>query len=663
MISTLGHMLILIALMAAAGGSMVGFVAGYRQSARGTVWAGRAVYVFAWSMFFANLLMIYALLERDFSVSYVAQVGSYASPTWVSVVSLWSSLEGSILFWGAILGAYALVFTLKMRGRYPEYVPYALGVILFVSAFFAMLMAAPANPFRPTPLPIPTDGPGPNPLLQNHLLMVIHPPALYLGYVGMTIPFAIAIAALLRGRLTAGWLKPLRIWTMVPWTFLTIGILLGAWWAYEVLGWGGYWAWDPVENASFLPWLAATGYLHSTVVQERKRMLKVWTLSLVLGSFLLTILGTFMTRSGVFNSVHSFTQSPIGPLFLGFLGFLVVVCVVLLSLRSHLLVDEGNFEVVCSRESAFLLNNILFVVFTFTVLLGTVFPLVNEAVRGEQISVGEPYFDKMAVPIGMLLVFLMGVGPMLPWGRAKNDVVFKRFVLPFTAGLITVAVCWSMGLRGGMTLATFGLCGFATVTTLWEMFTPALERMERRQEGFGSALWLSILGGRRRFGGYVVHLGIVMIVVAVGASRSYRETIEVSVAPGQTFQLNEYTFLFKKTNVVQESNRTVVRAEFDVFHRDEKIGAMDPGLNYYKMQREPVATPHVRTVGTTDVYLSVLSVKPDGSRVGIKAYVFPLVFLLWLSLPVISLGALIALWPRRRKHAVELPEGAGVVAP
>jgi len=272
--------------------------------------------------------------------------------------------------------------------------------------------------------------------------------------------------------------------------------------------------------------------------------------------------------------------------------------------------------------------------------------LVNEAISGEQISVGEPYFDKMAVPIGMLLVFLMGVGPMLPWGEPRKDVLFRRFVVPLSAGLLTMGICWGAGLRGWMTLTTFGLCGFATVVTLWEMMTPALERQRRLDEPFPRALVRSIVGGRRRFGGYVVHLGIVLIVVGIGASRSYRETIEASVEPGQTFQLRDYTFRYNQTRVVQESNRTVVRADFDVYYQDESLGIMSPGLNYYKMQREPIGTPHVKTVGTTDVYLSVLSVNPDGKRVGVKAYVFPLVFLLWLSLPVIALGATIALWPK-----------------
>ncbi|RYF10205.1 MAG: hypothetical protein EOO40_05585, partial [Deltaproteobacteria bacterium] len=304
---------------------------------------------------------------------------------------------------------------------------------LAIGAFFALLLATVADPFVPMS-PVPGDGPGPNALLQNHVLMIIHPPMLYLGYVGMTMPFAMALAALLRGELSDSWLRELRRWTLLPWLFLSVGIILGSWWAYEVLGWGGYWAWDPVENASFLPWLAATGYLHSTVVQQRRRILKAWTLSLVIASFLLTILGTFMTRSGVFNSVHSFTQSAIGPAFLAFLAVLLVLSLGLLLGRAHLLESEGRISAVLSRETAFLFNNILFVVFTFTVLLGTVFPLLSEALRGIKVSVGEPYFNRMAVPIGMLMVFLMGVGPILPWGRPSLAALGRDFVWPAAPG-------------------------------------------------------------------------------------------------------------------------------------------------------------------------------------------------------------------------------------
>ncbi|HET6347262.1 MAG TPA: cytochrome c biogenesis protein CcsA, partial [Myxococcota bacterium] len=513
----IGQAATLIGLGVAAFGSILGFIAGRRGSVRGLVLAERCAYVFGFGMLVANLAMVAALLSHDFSVSYVAQVGSRATPPLITVVSLWSSLEGSILFWGLILGIYTVAFTWFNRHRQRDLMPYALGTILAICAFFAFLIAGPANPFLPVS-PVPPDGPGPNPLLQNHYLMIIHPPMLYFGYVGMTIPFGIAVAALLKGQLNEGWLKVLRRWTMTPWMFLSVGIILGSWWAYEVLGWGGYWAWDPVENASFLPWLAATGYLHSTVVQERKRILKAWTLSLVLGAFMLTILGTFMTRSGVFNSVHSFTQSAIGPVFLVFLGIVLLLSVVLLGGRGHLLENEGRIEAVLSRETAFLVNNILFVVFTFTVLLGTVFPLVTEAVKGVKVSVGEPYFDKMAVPIGMFMVFLMGVGPVLPWGRPRLESLLRDFLAPLLAGLVAVVGCLAFGLREPMPLATFGLCGFAAFVTLRELVAPAWYRSRSRSESFVHALGRTLQGSRRRAGGYVVHLGVIVIVAAIAGS-------------------------------------------------------------------------------------------------------------------------------------------------
>jgi len=656
--SLLGQSLVLAGLVAAAFGAVVGLVAGGRQSQRALRLAQAAAYVFSAAMVLANLVMIRALVTHDFSVSYVAHVGSRATPVLFTVVSLWSSLDGSILFWGAILGVYVAAFTYFNRDRYREYMGYALGTILAIGTFFAFLLAGPAHPFSPV-FPVPADGPGPNPLLQNHILMVVHPPTLYLGYVGMTIPFGIAVAALLRGRLSEGWLKPLRRWTLIPWAFLSVGIVMGGWWAYEVLGWGGYWAWDPVENASFLPWLAATGYLHSSVVQERKRILKAWTLSLVLGAFLLTVLGTFMTRSGVFNSVHSFTQSPIGPVFLVFLAVVLVVSIGLVAARGHMLEPEGRIDAVASRESAFLLNNLVFVIFTFTVLLGTIFPLLSEAVRGVKLSVGEPYFDRMAIPIGLLLVFLMGVGPVLPWGKANLGKVLTDFVLPVLAGLVVVGVALALGMRAPLAVATFGLVGFAGIVTAREMVLPVLERMRRRQESLGRALAGSLAAHRRRYGGYVVHLAVLIIVASVAASQTYKQTAEASLAPGQSFTVGDYTLNFERTEAFDEPHRFAVGARVNVEKAGRLVGVLEPRLNFYPTQREPVGTPDVRTIGYTDVYLSLMSFEQDGSRVAVKAFIVPMVAWIWWSLPIIALGALMALWPRRRAR-VQIPTGAEV---
>ena len=365
----------------------------------------------------AVVVMERALITRDFTVKFVADNGSSTTPPVFNVATLWSALEGSILLWALVLCGYAVAVAVKFRARRDDpMLAWAMLVMFAVSAFFYALMVGPADPFIAVEVPPGYDGPGPNPLLQNHILMAFHPPILYLGYVGFTVPFAFAVAALATGRLGEGWLAATRRWTVAAWGFLTFGIVLGAWWSYETLGWGGYWAWDPVENASFLPWLTGTAYLHSVMVQERRGMLRVWNLSLVIATFSLTILGTFLTRSGVLASVHSFTESGIGPAILGFFAVIVAVSLTLIAWRGDQLRTPGRIAAPVSREGAFLANNALFAAFAFVVLLGTVFPLLVEAFDGRTISVGNPYFDRMTRPIGFALLLLMAVAPMLPWG-------------------------------------------------------------------------------------------------------------------------------------------------------------------------------------------------------------------------------------------------------
>src|SRR2546429_4916619 len=515
MVAVLGRTLILLALLAATAGAVLGFATGRRPSAAGWAWTRRFAYAFAAFMALANLVMEYALLTHDFSVSYVAHVGSRSVPTWVSIVSLWSSLEGSILFWGLVMGAYVAVATFRNRERHPEYMPYAVGVWLACGAFFSFLLAGPAQPFA-TVLNPAVCGPGPHPLPQNHYLMVIHPPFLYFGYVGMTIPFGLACAALLVGRLGNDFIRPLRTFLLTSWIFLPCAIVLGGWWAYEVLGWGEYWAWDPVENASFLPWLTATAALHSALLVERKGVLKGWTTILVLATYLLTILGTFMTRSGVFNSVHSFTQSAIGPTILVFLAAGLLFSLVLLALRVDSLGAEGRLETGPSRDVMFLVQNLLFVLFTFTVLLGTVFPLVVEAVRGAQMSVGRPYFDKMSVPIGVALLFVMGVGPALPWGRATAQQMRSALLPPLLSAVLLAVVGLLLGVRNAWTLLALLFGGFTAQVTLSEMFLPVRQRMRARGEGLAEAFRQAQTRGRRRFGAHVAHArGLVVLPALV----------------------------------------------------------------------------------------------------------------------------------------------------
>src|SRR6266481_6489345 len=615
MIPTLGRMLILLSLLAASGGSIVGFATGARPSAAGWKWARRLAYAFAAFMALANLVMEYALLTHDFSVSYVAHVGSRSVPAWVSMVSLWSSLEGSILFWGLVMGVYVAVATWQNRDKHPEYMPYAVGVWLACGAFFSFLLAGPAQPFATVPSP-PLDGPGPNPLLQNHYLMVIHPPFLYAGYVGMTIPFGLACAALLVGRLGNDFIRPLRNFLLFSWIFLTCAIVLGGWWAYEVLGWGGYWAWDPVENASFLPWLTATAALHSALLVERKGVLKGWTVILVLATYLLTILGTFMTRSGVFNSVHSFTQSAIGPTILVFLAAALLFSLVLLALRVDSLGREGHLETGPSRDVMFLVQNLLFVLFTFTVLLGTVFPLIVEAVRGVQMSVGRPYFDRMSVPIGVALLFVMGVGPALPWGRATSQQVLSALLPPlFTAAAVAV-LGFVLDVRNAWTMLALFFGGFTAHVTVSEFLLPVRQRMRSHGEGFLEAFGQAQRRGQRRSAAYVVHAGALLAIVAIGVSSTMGTSKEIQLRAGESTSLGAYTLTFVTAERVSEPHRESIRARMDVSKDGRPLGSLYPRMNQYENQREPIATAVMALGG-------LLALVPSwrGARVSVTATV------------------------------------------
>lgn len=661
MISLLGRGLVLMALLFAVSGGIMGLVAGYRRSLDGWRQTRMAAYGFSASMIGANLLMIYALLARDFSVKYVAEVGSLSVPNWVAVVSLWASLNGSILFWGAILGVYVAAITYSQADKHREYMPYALGVLMLVAVFFTFLVASVADPFSAV-MPVPSDGPGPNALLQNHLLMAFHPPMLYLGYVGMSVPFSMCCAALLAGRLDAGFMGPMRTFMLVPWTFLTIGIVMGGWWSYEVLGWGGYWAWDPVENASFMPWLTGTAFLHSAMVLQRRGTLKTWTLILGMSTFLLTLLGTFMTRSGVFNSVHSFTKSDIGPVFLGMMAACFVVSLLLLAFREHLLLrDEnpvGGPQGVISRDTSVLLQNLLFAVFTFLVLFGVLYPLITEAVWERRVSVGAPYFDVMAMPIGLALVFFMGVGPAVPWGRMSGESAMKRFLQPVIAGFVAVGLGAALGIYHGYVLLAFFLCAFAFWANLGETIQPVLARMSSKKESFGTALSETVTRGRRRLGGHVAHFGVIIAVIAIAMSSAYKVEKDYILKAGEPAAIGEWVATYTGSHWEKEPRRDSLIASFDLSRNGQPSGGLSPRLNYYRSMREPVGTPAVRSRITGDLYVSLLQVENDGETVSIRAMTMPMVPWLWVSPVVIALGTLMVLWPQRKRASEAAPAGA-----
>ncbi len=605
-------------------------------------------FAFAASSMGAVAVMEYALLTHDFSVGYVAQVGARSTPAHITIVSLWSSLEGSILFWAAVLGGFTGLFAWTTRDRYPEHTNYALGALLLVGVFFTFLVAGVADPFVPVS-PVPVDGPGPNPLLQNHLLMILHPPSLYLGFVGMSVPFAMCVAALLAGRCDAAWLKHLRRWSLVAWAWLTLGILLGGWWSYEVLGWGGYWAWDPVENASFMPWLVTTAFLHSALLAERKQQLLSWTLVLGIASFLLTLLGTFMTRSGVFNSVHSFTQSGIGPVFLGFLGLTLVLTVLLLAARmNRVSAGAKPIDDMVTKEGTLLLNNLLLVGITFTVLVGVLYPLLVEAISGERISVGQPYFNTMTLPLWITMLFLMGVGPAFPWGHPTLGQLRQRLLVPGGSALVAAGISVAVGWTNPWALATVACATFAGVVSLEEILAPGRARAAATGESLVGATITANRKARRRFSGHLVHLGIVISAIAIAASGAYRAEETYTIPEGKTAVFEGYGLRYLGARTLEEPHRRAEIADFEILRGESVITTLSPRVNHYLSNGQPIPTPAVESGLVEDLYLSLVRVDTEAGTASIQAIKQPLVWWLWFGGLVVFGGGLLAAWPQRR---------------
>ncbi|MGA1110269.1 MAG: heme lyase CcmF/NrfE family subunit [Ilumatobacteraceae bacterium] len=581
----------------------------------------------------AFAVMEWAMITRDFSLLYVQKVGSYSTPALYNFAAVWSALEGSILMWVLVLAGYVAAVAWWMRRRFSEpLVGWALAVMLAVLAYFFLLSFGPANPFVVGP-PGVLDGPGPNPLLQNHVLVMFHPPILYLGYVGMTVPFAFALAALIAGKVEDGWLHLTRRWTVAAWGFLTFGIALGGWWSYEVLGWSGVWAWDPVENASLLPWITGTAYIHSVMVQERRGLLRVWNVSLLIATFSLTILGTFLTRSGVLNSVHAFSESDIGPWLLAMFAVVVAVSLVLVFLRGDQLRASGAVDSVFSREGAFLVNNVLFAVFAFVVLLGTVFPLVVEAIQQRQIVVGEPILDRRTITIGLTMLFIMAVAPVLPWRRDGSDLLSQRLLGPALVGVASLTFSIAVGATGLAPLLAFGLGGFAGGSALRHLVRAV--RVQRLRGFVG-----------RANGGMVVHLGVILICVALAASNSFTRSQEIDLVAGKTARFAGHTFELMDVVEVRDQRSTSVRALVSV----DGGKAYAPSITKYTRIGMNVGTPSVRTSFSHDVYLTLEPpVRQDSGQARIKVFVKPMILWLWIGTFVMALGTVLAVLPGRRR--------------
>ena len=601
----------------------------------------RAVNAYVWVALAGGIVaiavMIRALIVRDWSLAYVQKVGSYDTPALFNFTAVWSALEGSILLWLLLLVMYLAIIAHRYRTRIADpMVAWALVVMFVVTAFFFFLALGPTDAFRAGAIPADFTRccKGPNPLLQNHVLVLFHPPILYLGYVGFTVPFAFAIAALVTGRVGEGWLVETRRWALFAWGFLTLGILLGGWWSYEVLGWGGVWAWDPVENASFLPWLTGTAYIHSVMVQERRGMLRVWNLSLLVATFSLTILGTFLTRSGVINSVHAFSDGTIGPYLLGAFGVVVATSLVLIGWRGDKLRSPGAIDSPISREGAFLANNVIFSLFAFVILLGTVFPLIVEARDDRKIAVGSPFFDTMAQPIGLVLLFLMAVAPALPWRKASDELLRNRLFWPAWCGAGALVFSVLMGATGFASLLAFGLAGFAAGSALRQLV------LATRRQGVRGLL------GRTN-GGMIVHLGIIMIAVALTASNSYTRSAEFTIEKGETVEFAGHSFTLVDLTDFETARAVGIKALISI----DGGQAYAPAISKFTANGQDIATPSVRTGLDKDIYLTLENgSKPSTGEAKIKVFIKPMVIWLWIGGGMCAVGTVLAAFPGRHRR-------------
>ncbi|MBU2608658.1 MAG: heme lyase CcmF/NrfE family subunit [Chloroflexi bacterium] len=599
-------------------------------------------------------VLVFALVTHDFSIEYVASYSSRDTSLPYLISGLWAGNAGSLLFWAWLLSLFAAVVTFQKRKSGHELLSYAATILMTTEAFFLILLLWVANPFRTMAFVHP-DGMGLNPLLENPG-MIIHPPALLAGYVGFAIPFAFAISALLTRRLGDEWIVAVRRWTLLTWLLLGAGNIIGAWWAYMELGWGGYWAWDPVENAGLMPWLVATAFLHSIMMQRRRGMLKVWNMVLIILTFSLAIFGTFLTRSGILSSVHTFSESGLGPLFLAFIGITLLGSLGLLYFRRKELKSEAEMESLVSRESTFLLNNLLLVGAAFAIFFGTIFPVISEAVRGVKITVGAPFFNQVNGPIFLAVILLTGLCALIGWRRASIKNLVRGFLWPLAAAVILGISLVISGLREWYALAAFCLSGFVLFSILYQWFREVKARHRIKAENYFKAFWDLLGVNKPRYGGYIVHLGILLLAIGIIGSSFYDVEKEAVLMQGESMSLNNYTLTYESTDQYDTQSKTVVSATLAVYNKGKLLGKLIPEKHFHRNHAQPltegatVTEVAIRSTLQEDLYVILISADKNG-RAAFKVLVNPLVNWIWIGGGFLVLGGLIAFWPERQRQA------------
>ncbi len=622
--------------------------------------AQRAVYVVWFLVTVAAGIMVHAFVTDDFSFAYVASHSNRSMPTQYKVSALWGGQEGSLLFWSWLLSCYGMVAVFMNRRRHREFMPYTAAIIMSVQTFFLILNAFVVSPFKMlavgaliTAVP---DGTGLHPSLQ-YPAMAIHPPMLYLGFVGFTIPFAFAMGSLITRQPGEAWIATTRRWTIVTWLFQSCGVALGAAWAYDALGWGGYWAWDPVENASLLPWFSATAFLHSVMMQEKKGMMKVWNMVLIASTFFLCIFGTSLTRTGLVSSVHAFAQSTIGNYFVTFLAVGIAATVYLILDRLPYLRSEAQLESVVSRESSFLFNNLILLASSFAVLWGTLFPIISEAVSGEKISLDASWFNRLMIPIGLFLLFLTGVGPLFAWRRTSVESLRRNFMMPGIASVLLVGALMAAGMRHFYALISFGFCLFVALTIFSEFYKGARAISAKNQMNFLAATVELTHRNTRRYGGYLIHMGIVLVFIGCSGA-AFNRDITAEVGIGSSIALSPYTLKVADLKEGDNGNYLWHYAEVEVFRDGKHIDTLKPERRFYKANRTPLGQVAIRRRLNHDLYINFAA--SENQKATVQVYIFPLVNWIWIGVLVLVFGTLVALVPSKVKMQYARTEIVGI---
>jgi cytochrome c-type biogenesis protein CcmF len=608
--------------------------------------ARRAVLLVAAFLFVASLSLLSSFLTRDFGAVYVAQHSSRAMPWYYAAAAFYGGQEGSLLYWTTMLAFFSAVAVLLHRRAPTDLMPYVVAVLMVIDGFFLVVLNFVSTPFARTAV-VPRDGAGLNPILQDPG-MLVHPPMLLMAYMSWSVPFAFAVAAMITGRLDARWLRAIRRWMLVSWSIQTTGLLLGMWWAYHVLGWGGYWRWDPVENAALLPWLTATAFLHSSMVQERRGALKIWNVGLIIATFALSIFGTFEVRSGIISSVHSFSYSSIGPYFLGFLAVILAFSIGLFVYRLPRLRPEQQFESIVSREGSFLLNNFLLAGIAFATFWGTIFPIISSVFRNQTMTVGNEFYQRVNGPLFLVLLLAMGAGPLLAWRRASASSIWRNLRWPALFAAVVAVILPLFGVTNVLANVGFSVCAFTAATILYELWRGMRVR-HAHGESFPRALAMLVSRHRQRYGGYLVHLGLIVLALGVIGSQFFQQEQDLSFHAGTSASFDGYTFTYNGIDGSTADGVQIIETHFGLSGSSGSLGTVSPGERIFPgFEDQPTSVISITTHGLNDLYVFLSSYEGTDNAV-LKVFVNPLVPLVWFGGLLMLLGGITCWWPERRR--------------